>query len=162
MAKKTRFTPTPELIASDVHIEIWERARSYWYGAAEQLKSEGLIPDGFSWPKGRNSKHWDDQVFHYSLVRSRPLGFKGPMKAWAVDGDWWCMDIGLLKDMGTGLGKAVIYEKRRELERAVWQQTCSYNEMFMRYWKAHEDKTFQRFLERAIQVPVGAVSTAAG
>lgn len=157
MAKKKSLTVTPELLASDVQVAIYPRDVSLWRGGAEQLKAEGLIPETFEWPEGTQFKTWEADGFSYCLGRRRPPAFKGPMKAWAT-GDWWQLNVSLSSQKGRGSADGLIYEKKRELELALWRQTSSYNEMFRKYWKAQRDGAFQRFLERAIYVSSDAAA----
>lgn len=77
--------PTPE---RELNIDIWPDHFAFYDGTADQLQAEGLIPAGFEWPRGRDSKDWEDGKFKYGLRRMRPDGHNGPMRSWLELDNW--------------------------------------------------------------------------
>lgn len=139
--------PTAE---QDVLIDIYPRGYDSWVGTSAQLIAEGLIPDGFGWPRGAADMHWNANGFDYWLRRTRPEGHKGPMRSW-LEIDHWCLRRTLSSKGRDGFTAARIHEKRVALEEELWRSTPAYREQWRRYWAAHEDKAFQRL--KALIVP---------
>ena len=151
MAATKYPTPTPELIESDLIVSVLPRAWVQWEGARTLLIAEGLIPAGFEWPAGKQWKTWDADGWHYWVMRCRPPGMKGPMRLW-VQGDWWSVRRSRTVDAGTGYAAASLYEKRRALDREIWRHSPEAARQFNRFWKAHEDASFQSFKRRALGI----------
>lgn len=133
--------PADHPARSELIIGIRARACVWWRGTAAQLQAEGLIPDGFEWPEGDDERKWGDDCFEFLLCRRRPPGRKGRLPR---ESDYW-----QIRQMPVGLncifGASQVYEKRRELEEALWRQTPAYRVHARRYWAAHEDLAFQAF-----------------
>lgn len=144
----TTPTTADQFAFGDLDIDICPRGYDWWRGTAAQLQAEGLIPEGFEWPRGNLDKSWNDGTFEYWLRRRRPEGFKGPLPD---DLDSWAVRRTLLARGRDGLGAAQVYEKSQELALELWRQTPAYNAHLARYWAAHQDQTFQAF--KAIFVP---------
>jgi hypothetical protein len=129
------------LPAGELHIEFCNDALQSWVwvtGRRWQLVAEGLIPNNIEWPRNSLRTQWKAGGFDYTLRRTRPEGFKGPMRAWlAVDNwtvfikpDWSCFDA------------ATILSERR-----LVKETCPYGRA---HRTARKDRTFQAFLKTAL------------
>lgn len=138
-----RNSQTPEL-----RITIWRDEWAQFEGTAAQLIDEGLIPNGFEWPRAAADKRWEANGYTYWLCRKRPEGHKGPMRSW-LGLDHWFVRVGIK-------GRDYLWRQRRELERradelkedayrltAAGQAKC--NADWRRYWSANEDEAYQAF-----------------
>lgn len=134
--------------AHELHIEIWRDSCVWFSGTAAQLQTEGLVPDGFEWPRAAASVHWEANGFSYWLHRSRPRGHKGPRRSW-LEMDSWAVRVGVI-------GRDFHWQVRRDLERQAEQLQANYHshtaagmrewhERFDRYLKSREDRGFQTF-----------------
>lgn len=138
-----RNPQTPEL-----RITIWRDECAKLEGSAAQLIDEGLIPDGFEWPRAAADKRWEANGFTYWLRRERPEGHKGPMRSW-LELDNWFVRV-------TVKGHDYQWRQRRELERRAQElkedaykltlaghlkQEAEWN----RYWATQKDKAYQAF-----------------
>ena len=132
-------------------------ARDYvqWEGTAEQLRGEGLIPDGTEWPGKRDSRHWVNGKFSYWLRRTRPPGIKGPMSVW-VNGDYWMVRVSLTAQGAKSWSNAQVYEARCAYIDALWRQTPAYSIQCNRGWRASQDHHFQAFMAKAKGLPASA------
>ena len=157
---KAKYLPSPELIASDLLIAIRPRAEVWYQGSAEQLRAEGLIPEGFAWPKGREMVYWMAGGFDLTVERCRPPGTKSPMRQWA-SGDWWLLVRSPIGCRGQGPGPTLIYEKQRELEYELWRESAAGHAMFRRWWDAHRDDAFQSFKRQLLGLPQVPIRRAA-
>ena len=73
----------------ELRIEIWPDEYVQYEGTHGKLKAEGLIPQGFEWPRAADELRWeDDDDMKFSLRRARPKGAKGSQKFWE-EADWW-------------------------------------------------------------------------
>lgn len=99
-----RNLQTPEL-----RITICRDGWAQFEGTAAQLIDEGLIPDGFEWPRAAADKRWEAHGYTYWLRRERPEGHKGPMRSW-LELDNWFVRVGVK-------GRDYHWRQRRELER---------------------------------------------
>lgn len=120
-------------------------------GTAAQLIAEGLIPEGFKWPKAAAEVHWEANGFDYWLRRTRPDGHKGPMSSWLTLDNWFVrVEV---------TGRDYIWRTRRVLGRKAealliefYEQTPAgqreRNANFDRYWSARQDPAFHAFKMR--------------
>ena len=109
MADTKYPTLQPELIASDIRVCIWRDLFAEYAGTRAQLEAEGLIPKGFQWPRAAADAHWEAEGFDYWLRRTRPDGFKGPMRNWLVL-DNWRVQVQVV-------GRDHAWRMRRQIER---------------------------------------------
>lgn len=132
-------------------------------GEAAQLVAEGLIPDGFEWPKADDNKRWKTNGFDYWLRRKRPEGHKGTKRSWLELDNW------LVRVSVTGRGHA--WCVRRGLERKAEELRAEYyrhtpegsrewSANWSRYWQARQDKAFQAF--KAKLIPAKAAKKTGG
>lgn len=135
----------PGFAAHELIIEIHPRAFVEWLGTRAQLEEEGLIPEEFHWPERFDHASWSDGVFDFRLFRKRPPGVRGRKSDFA-DADYWFLARSRVADRGTGWREGRIYQKRQELAEALFMGTPEYTAQFKRYWDAHDDRAFQRFL----------------
>lgn len=138
------------LLASDLIIYITPRARTEYQGTAEQLRAEGLIPDGFKWPTGRSYASYEVGNFSYTLGRMRPDGHKGPMSSW-VGMDYWFLCRGLTSQERDGWRAAEIYEKAMDLAEVIRRGTPEWWRIADASRKARRDDKYQSF--RSLVVP---------
>lgn len=133
----------------ELRVCIWPDQWFAFEGTAAQLTEEGLIPEGFEWPRAAADKEWTANGFDYWLRRSRPEGHKGPMRSWlALDN--WNVRVSVT-------GRDHHWHTRREFESKVDALRAEHRRLFTvegsrewsanwrRYWKAREDTAFQTF-----------------
>lgn len=151
----TSIEPTESIVDRDLIIDVnpdWGWVQ--YEGSQAQLEAEGLIPEGFKWPRAAADQHWSANGFDYWLRRTRPAGHKGPMRSW-LDMDNWFVRVEVT-------GRDQSFLARRNLERKAdalriefhHQTTAGRMERAAssdRYWKASRDEAFQAF--KAIFVP---------
>jgi hypothetical protein len=133
-----------------LQIEIFARAWDWWTGTAAQLQAEGLIPDGFEWPRGKAHFRWTCGAFEFWLLRTRPKGHKGPQSSW-IELDSWALRRSLVKHQGTGLREARIYEAEQAHAEMLYRKTAEYQAQFFACLEAEKDKAYQTF--RKLIVP---------
>jgi hypothetical protein len=134
--------------ARELKIDIWPDDWAQYTGSAAQLQAEGLIPDGFEWPKAAVPKRWAAGGFNYWLQRSRPEGHKGPMRSWLEVDNWrlrvcvsghdcrWRILRGLARKTEALRAEYHSHTAAGQREwRAAWD----------RYLQAEKDKRFQAF-----------------
>lgn len=136
--------PAPEVIASDLIVEILPRDSVEWIGTRAQLEAEGLVPAEVIWPDRDRWTGWTTPLLEFWLRRTRPLGVKGPKRLW-INGDWWALRQTLLSDRGKGHWPGVIHAKRCELEALLWSQSETGRQWTQRWKKAQSDDAFQAF-----------------
>lgn len=148
-------TPAHELPAEreliiDVRRDDWVQ----YEGTAAQLIAEGVIPEGFEWPRAAADKRWDANGLDYWFRRTRPEGHKGPMKSW-LEVDNWVIRIQVTGRDVHWCNRRAIERKAEELRDEIYRQSPAgrhaWNASCGAYWKAHEDKAFQAF--KSILVP---------
>ncbi len=140
--------PTPTDPAPELRIEIWPDDWAQYTGTAAQLQAEGLIPDGFEWPKAAADQCWEAHGFDYWLRRTRPDGHKGPMRSW-LEVDNWLLRVSVT-------GRDYHWRTRKGLERKAEALRAEYHRhtaagarewdaAWRSYWQTVEDKRFQAF-----------------
>lgn len=148
MSKLSTAPAAASVIEPELHIEIWPDDFVFYTGSAAQLRAEGLMPDGFEWPKAAETHHWSAGGFDYWLRRMRPKGHKGPMRSWLVMDNWLLRVHVTGRDRQWTIRRAL--ERKSEDLRAMyfrqtaegarqWEAACS------RYFQALDDKRFQAF-----------------
>lgn len=141
-------TPAAAAAEPELHIEVWLDHSANYTGSAAQLQAEGLIPDGFEWPRAAANKRWKANGFDYWLRRQRPEGHKGPMRSW-LELDNWFVRVEVT-------GRDHYWHTRRALERQAEALRAEYhrhtaagdaewNANWRRYWATVEDERFQAF-----------------
>lgn len=130
-----------DLLKTDLQIDIYQRAYARFHGTAAQLMAEGLIPDGFQWPKGTQRAKIQVGRFEYWLFRTRPLGHKGPMCSW-TEGDYWHLRRTLANHPNDGFKAALIYEKQKALLEATSGITVEWVRTYRRACEAHRDPEY--------------------
>ena len=136
----------PEQPERELHIEIWPRHSTSFYGSRAQLEAEEFIPDGTEWPCGQGSASWQAGAFTCSLHRVRPPNTKGPMRVW-VAGDYW--DLTRKLTNGPSYGAIRIQEKAAELAEVLsfqdpkecWRRSVRWGQ----FVKSKKDTRFQAF-----------------
>jgi hypothetical protein len=152
MANHLASSGAPALLASDLIIQITPRAHTEYQGTAEQLRAEGLIPDGFKWPTGTSRISCEVGKFSYWVGRKRPEGHKGPMSSWAGVDNWF-LRRGLTSQERDGWRAADIYEKSMALAEVIRRGTPEYNRISNASWKARCDDKHQAFRSLVIPEP---------
>ena len=137
----------PAIDAREMRVDIRPYGLDFWEyeGTRAQLDAEGVIPPSTKWPEGVQRLYWSDDRFTWCLVRTRPLGLKGPMSLWA-SGDWWglrCSDLHNRSDARR------VAEMKRGLADELYRQSPAgqraWNAAFERRMKAQRDQAFQAF-----------------
>lgn len=133
---------------SELCITIWRDSLVLYVGTAAQLTDEGLIPNGFEWPRAAGDRHWGAGGLRYWLCRRRPEGHKGPMRSW-LELDSWCVRVSVV-------GRDQRWHERRNIERKENELKAAKHRLTsagMAEWDAHwhrlnaaiSDKAFQAF-----------------
>lgn len=133
--------PTPEL---GLLICIYPRAHTRYYGTAEQLVAEGLIPKDFEWPHGRCDAKYTLGRFTGFLHRCRPPGMKGPMSQW-VSGDYWSLNFSPTSELGKGFMAHTIYEKGQELLDTLRRSTPEWSVEWNKAHAARKEPKYAAF-----------------
>lgn len=136
--------PERELII-DVNAEYgWVQ----YEGTRAQLETEGLIPEGFKWPRAAADQHWDTNGFDYWLRRTRPDGHKGPMSSW-LEMDNWFVRVKVTGRDQAWLNRRSLERKADALRAEFHCQTATgrreWDANWNRYWIARQDGAFQAF-----------------
>lgn len=132
------------ILASDLLISIKPRAYTEYHGTAEQLRAEGLIPEGFKWPTGSNRVTVEVGKFSHWIFRKRPEGHKGPMSSW-TSGDYWLLRRELASNVRDGWRTADIYAKKMELAETIHRGTPEYARIANASWEARCDDKYMAF-----------------
>lgn len=127
-------------------------------GTRAQIEAEGIVPAGVEWPgDGFESVMWEAGAVNYLLRRVRPVGAKGPRRAFAQV-DHWCLRTMLIYPLAI---QRTIEIKEAELRAAIHRaspqgqaEACAAIRAVM---AAKGDDRFQTFLS---QVPGGAIQRA--
>ncbi|PKO74641.1 MAG: hypothetical protein CVU21_22335 [Betaproteobacteria bacterium HGW-Betaproteobacteria-15] len=123
-------------------------------GTAAQLQAEGLIPEGFEWPRAADEKRWRIKGLEYLLSRTRPQWHKGPKSSWAELDNWSLRTMAENYDWET-IRRRGIERKAEALRREIHRLTPAgqrEHQVFEgRLWAASQDKVFQDF--KAMFVP---------
>lgn len=149
MANFSTSTGTSALSASDLHIEITQRGPTVFRGTAEQLRAEGLIPDGFTWPTGDASVSFALGKFSCALSRCRPEGMHGPKSAW-TSGDYWCFRRGLASQPVRGFQANEIFEATAAMLEAVKRATPWGEYVQKRAHRAKQDSRYWAFRQQLL------------
>lgn len=132
----------------ELRIEILRYQWVRYEGTAAQLQAEGLVADGFQWPRAAASERWSAGGFDYCLRRTRPSGHKGPMRSWLEIDNWVIFVEVTGRDLHWHTRRA-LERKAEELEALRRQGTGDFQRewdaMMGRYHKACDDKSFQAF-----------------
>jgi hypothetical protein len=134
--------------ARELNIQIWLDEWARFTGTAAQLQAEGLIPDGFEWPRAAADTRWEANGFTYWLRRVRPGGHKGPMRSW-LQADSWSVTMRVTsRDYHWGVRRA-LERKAEELRAEYYRHTTAgareWSAAFDRYWQTRQDNRFQVF-----------------
>lgn len=139
---------TAQQVERELRIEIYRDDWARFEGTAAQLQAEGLIPEGFEWPRAAADKQWEANGFDYWLKRRRPEGHKGPMRSW-LELDNWSLRVNVT-------GRDCHWHTRRRLQRqaqalsdACYRETAAgkreWNANWERYWRTQDDVAFRAF-----------------
>lgn len=134
--------------APELTIEIWRDEFFSYTATAAELVAEGLIPEGFVWPRAAERRTWQAGGFDYWLQRTRPEGHKGKPSS------WWTLDNWTLRVCVTG--RDYWWRARKQLERRAeelrqdWrrltpQGQAEWTRNYKRYQAAETDPAFQTF-----------------
>lgn len=116
-------------------------------GPAAQLIAEGLIPEGFTWPKGSAKAAWSANGLQCWIRRTRPPGFEGPRAGWANSDFWELHQSGW--DDWRGLAKRRIELKMQEIEREVFRLSPGFELQCRMAERAQADAAFRMFMAAA-------------
>lgn len=139
--------------ADDLRVAITPRDADWWYGTSAQLRAEGLIPEGFEWPTGKDHRHWTVGPFEYWLIRHRPDDFKGPRMSWLTLDSWRVRRTvaGHKGSAHPGWHLAGIYAAEQALAAERFRQTSAWDREYAAWREAQKDVAYQTF--RAIFIP---------
>lgn len=136
------------LPATELRIEI-DPMDLCFEGTRAELEAEGLIPDGFEWPEGRECTYWQSNVQSFELMRHRPPGHRGTQRTW-LECDWWFVRVRLLD--GPGWKEIQIRQKKAEIAELEWKFSAAgeraIKAMYSRLDAAGADRDFQAFKAR--------------
>lgn len=146
------FNNVPDTVCpeqtTELRIEIEPDDCVQYAGTAAQLQAEGLIPEGFEWPRGATHKQWDANGFEYWLRREKPKGHKGPMRSWLEVDNWFLRVREKSHDYRWRARRQL--DRRAEALRAEYYRLTAagareWNAALRRYWTTQEDAAFQAF-----------------
>lgn len=140
---------TAPALVQDLIIEITPRGPTVFRGTAEQLRAEGLIPDGFIWPNGDESTQFNLGQFSCALRRCRPDGTQGPKSAW-TSGDYWCLRRGLASQPIRGFQANEIFEATAAMLEAVKRATPWGEWIQRRALAARRDRRYSEFRQQLL------------
>lgn len=137
-------------LSDEISISLHESGAGAWTefrGTRAQIEAEGLVPPSTQWPaSGYSQSSWDDGAVLYLLRRVRPLGAKGPRRAFAQI-DHWSLRTVLL---GVHWTAREIALKRSELQAIVHrvspQGRAEWNAHIHAHAAAQSDQRFGAFL----------------
>ena len=136
---------------SEMHIEMVKYMHVVFSGTRGQLIEEGLIPEGFEWPKGKLEQvSWQVGVYDYNLRRCRPPGLKAKQYVWQ-DCDYWTLWFrpeGALSKLRNRRLELTLLEVRKlvEQETPEWRQRV--NALTKALGRARNDEKFMTIFER--------------
>jgi len=146
----------PSTQESELSILIWPDDFAEFEGTAAQLHSEGLTPKSGRWPEGCASEKWSANGFNYWLRRTRPKGFKGPMRAWLALDNWTIRVTVKGRDWAWRDRRAVelkAIELAKEINRRSTAGRIESETRWQAYWKAQQDSAFQHFKSLVLPAP---------
>ena len=148
------LSPKVEAVGpTELRIQIWVDYWTHFEGTAAQLSSEGLIPEGFVWPRGDDSVRWDAGRFSYWLRRSRPQGHKGTKRSWQ-ELDNWFVRVEVTDRSHDWQVQRQLQRKADALAEEIYSHTAEgkrlSNARWERLWKTREDRAFQDFKARVL------------
>ncbi len=134
----------------EISISIYKSGPATWaefHGTRAQIEAEGLVPATTQWPpSGYSQVCWDDGALMYLLRRVRPIGAKGPRRAFAQI-DHWSLRTVLL---GVHWTAREIALKRSELQALCHRVSPQGRAEWSAHIHAHEaaqnDQRFGAFL----------------
>ena len=141
---------TSQLAAPELEIYMDDLGTLRFTGTAAQLISEGLIPEGFSWPKGLDAAHWTLGPLQLHASRVRPTGFKGPARAWWEIDSWgvWIRVSGRVRDPGWYVRRR-LERKAAAIKLEIFEHSPEGEHLRrarqQRYYDAKDDRAFQSF-----------------
>jgi len=141
-------SPAGQAVERELTIVVSRDEWVEYKGTAAQLIAEGVIPEGFEWPRADAIHCWDANGFHYWVRRTRPEGHKGPMRSW-FELDNWFMRVKVTGRDWEWSCRRVIERKAQELQDEIYRQSPAgrrvQNASWRAYLKAYEDESFQAF-----------------
>jgi len=139
---------TEQTAERELLVKIWRDEFAQFEGTSAQLIAEGLIPEGFAWPRAAAYKHWKANGFDYRVCRTRPEGHKGPMRTW-LEMDNWSIRVNVTGRDHAWSTRRALERKAEELRAEYYRHTAEgsreWSANWDRYWKARQDKAFQAF-----------------
>lgn len=136
----------------EITISVYPGDYVEYEGTADQLLAEGLIADGFEWPRAAADAHWEVDGFDFRLRRTRPTGHKGPMRSWLEMDNW------LVRVRKAGMHwcqRRAVEQKAEALRDEIHRQSAAgqreWEAHYRRYSETQKDKAFLAF--KSILVP---------
>lgn len=137
--------------SQELRISIWPDHFARFEGTAAQLVAEGLIPDGFEWPKAKTDKYWQSNGFKYWMRRVRPEGHSGPLRSW-LEADNWFVRVTVEGRDQLWHERRYVERKAEELRKAAYQVSpvgkVEDADAFRRYLATIGDNAFQAFKDK--------------
>lgn len=131
-----------------------QSARVDYYGTAQMLIDEGLVPAHVEWPDSgdKRSKEWRAGDFEYSLWRACPPGIVGGGGRQRRMHDWWrlCVDWNDGGDPRYAHVRAKQFALQRKHDELAKLQSMEgqmeRHRVLCRLYRAQEDQKFRAFL----------------
>jgi hypothetical protein len=99
----------PRAVQRELSIKIVPGTEVLWFGTADQLKGEGLIPPGFEWPTDHGCKWWEAVGFRMIIVRDEKHS-NGP--------DTWCLSRRVLDGLDLPAMPEAIERNKANMRKA--------------------------------------------
>lgn len=128
------------LTPNEITIEIMPRGQVVYWGTWEQLRQEGVLPEGAR----ADGRHWTEGIYWYWLNRCRPKDAKFRDCPGCVD--YWRLYVRLAEQGCDGFAAAKQYALEQELERARFNLTSAGKLQERAWWRALDDEKFQGLL----------------
>jgi len=144
--------PRSELVVGEIRILIVPRSHVTWAGTQAQLAEEGLVPEGFEWPRGIAAKRWRDTEFEYKVVRVSDKTIIAPDDELI----WGVQRHRLSEDIGRRHQRVEAYEKQRSAELAALYATPEWAQRLDWHAWHNFDADWQRFFRGLQGLPYPA------
>ena len=132
---------------NELMVSILEGMSANLSGSRAVLEAEGISPpDG--WPAGRREVGWVRGEVLYTVRRTRPPTYRGPMSGW-TNGDWWtCVVCRAVRNGAEAPALLLLRRVQRRSRLLTMEGIQAHTEFERRFSAALFDQAFRRFFGR--------------